>query len=128
MDLIFNIKNENRILPTVSERQKNRLQLKHNMLKEFWNEDIIMENTSNNLEISDEIKEKLNKNHILVTDILKVIANSEESNMKFHNLEKDTFTGYLQIGNMTYWAEYRILQNNNFELVNGYCHRMKIEI
>lgn len=128
LDLIFNIDNENRILPTVSERQKNRLQLKYKMLKEFWNEDLIMENTSNNLKISDEIKEKLNKNHILVTDLLKVIANSEENNMKFHNLEKDTFTGYLQIGNMTYWTEYRILQNNNFELVNGYCHRMKIEI
>ena len=127
LDIIFDLKNENKILPTISERRNNRLQLKHKLLEEFWKEKIIMEVPEIKLNISQELKEKLNKQYILEADISTVILNSERTGMKLIDSEKDTCTGHLQIGKMTYWVEYRIIHDNEFELENAYCHRMKIE-
>jgi len=127
LDFVFNLESENRIRPTVSERQNNRLKLKYKMLKEFWNEDTIIESSAKKLKMSSELKEKLDKNMILETDILTVIENCEQNSRKLFDPDKKTFTGYMQIGNTTYWVEYRILQENLFEIVNSYCHRMKIE-
>jgi len=86
-----------------------------------------MENIKIRLFISQELNEKLNKNLILETDICSVIRSCEETGKKFFNTETGSFTGSLQIGNMTYWAEYRVNQGSGYELVNAYCHRMKIE-
>jgi hypothetical protein len=126
LDIIFNLDNENRILPTVSERRNNRIQLQHQLLKEFWKEISIMENPEKGLLISHELKEKLNKAMILETDIYTVIDHCEKSGSKLYDSDAETFSGHMQIGNMTYWVEYRIKENSGFELVNAYCHRMKI--
>jgi hypothetical protein len=77
--------------------------------------------------ISQELKEKLNSKYILEADIYTVIDTCEQSGNKLFNPNSETFTGYLQIGKMTYWVEYRARQEREFELVNAYCHRMKIE-
>ena len=127
LDILFDINNENRVPPTVSERRNNRLQLKHQLLQEFWKEENIMEKPEKELLISAELKEKLNKELILETDIYSVIENCEQSVMKLLDSETGTFTGHMQIGNMTFWVEYRVANENEFELINAYCHRMKIE-
>lgn len=77
--------------------------------------------------ISKELKEKLNKELILENDIYNVIENCEQSGRKVYDPEAGTFSGHLQIGKMTYWVEYRVKQEYAFELINAYCHRMKIE-
>lgn len=127
LDFIFNLETGDRLQPSVSERQNNRLELKYKMLKEFWNEDTIIEKSINKLQISPEIREKLNKRMILESDILNVIENCEQNDRKIYNPDKETFTSYMQIGNTTYWVEYSVLKENLFEIVNSYCHRMKIE-
>jgi len=96
-------------------------------MNEFWKEDQSMKNDGIKLSVSQELSEKLNKNLILETDICSVIDSCEQTGKKLFNPETDTFTGYLQIGNMTYWAEYRVKQESGYELVNAYCHRMKVE-
>ena len=86
-----------------------------------------METPNEKLLISQELKDKLNKGLILETDLLTVIKDCEQSGNKFFDPETDAFTGHEQIGNMTYWVEYRVKQENVFELINAYSHRMKIE-
>ena len=127
LDLLFDLGNEKRIPPTVTERRNNRLLLKHQLLKEFWKETIIMEKPVKELYISQELKEKLNKESILETDIYTVIEHCEQSGRKLFDPDAGTFSGHMQIGNMTYWVEYRAKQEHGFELINAYCHRMKIE-
>jgi Fe-S oxidoreductase len=127
LDILFDVGNENRMPPTVSERRNNRLQLKHQVLKEFWKETSIMEKQENKLLISQELKEKLNKELILETDVYTVIEHCEQSGWKLLNPDSGTFAGHMQIGEMTYWVEYRVKQEHGFELINAYCHRMKIE-
>ena len=41
-----------------------------------------------------------------------------------------TLTGYSLIGQMTYWVEYRVIDESKkvYEVVNVYSHRLKIEL
>ena len=86
-----------------------------------------MEAPKRKLVVSDPLKEKLNKGMILESDLLTVIENCESQGTKLFDPVKGTFSGHIMIGNMTFWVEYSINPENDFELVNGYCHRMKIE-
>ena len=127
LDIVFGLNNENYELPTISERRTNRLKLKEQLLKEFWKEENKMKKHKPEVLISQELKEKLNKKYILETDIYAVIENCEQNERKLFDPNSDTYTGYMQIGKTTYWVEYRTKQENEFELINAYCHRMKIE-
>lgn len=125
LDIVFGL--EKRPQPTISERQYNRLILKKQALKEFWNEDMDMEKEKIKLSVSPGLKEKLDRDLILETDLMTVINHCESTGSKLFDPEKGTFTGHLQVGNMTFWVEYRVKGDNEFELVNCYSHRMKIE-
>ncbi|MDD4603331.1 MAG: FAD-dependent oxidoreductase [Bacteroidales bacterium] len=127
LDILFDLGDENRVSPTVSERRYNRLRLKHQVIKEFWKETSIMKNPGKELFISQELKKKLNKELIIESDIYTVIENCEQSGRKLFDPEAGTFSGHIQIGNMTYWVEYRVKQDFGIELINAYGHRMKIE-
>ncbi|MDY0094119.1 MAG: FAD-dependent oxidoreductase [Candidatus Vecturithrix sp.] len=127
LDVIFGLDDENHAQPTVSERRDNRLRLKHQILKKFWNETTLMDKPEKTLILSPELKEKLNKDLMLESDLLTVVEHCEQSGSKLFDPEKETFTGHRQIGSMTYWVEYRIQPDDQIEILNGYCHRMKIE-
>ena len=75
--------------------------------------------------INPELKEKLNNDRILETEIEEVIEYCEMEGRKIVNEENNHFTGHLKIGNMTYWAEYGICEDG-YELFNAYAHRMSI--
>ena len=62
------------------------------------------------LKISPELKAKLHREHILEEEIADVIAFCEEKGRKIALVEKGTFSGYRQIGHMTYWVEYKPLE------------------
>jgi hypothetical protein len=127
LDIIFDLDNENRTLPNISERRDNRLQLKEQLLKEFWKEERKMRKPKIEVLISQELKDKLNQKYILEADICTVIENCEQSGKKLFDHDSEIFTAYMQIGKTTYWVQYVIKHENIFELVNAYCHRMKIE-
>jgi Fe-S oxidoreductase len=127
LDILFSLEKNNNARLTVSQRRNNRMELKQKLLNEFWKEPPEMKKQEKEILISDELKIKLDKQYILESDIYAVILNCEETGMKLYDSEKETFAGHKEIGNMTYWVEYRIMQDKNYELVNAYCHRMKIE-
>jgi hypothetical protein len=97
------------------------------LLKEYGNDDFNMEMKEPRLIVSPGLKEKLDRSMILESDILSVIESCEQTGNKLLDPVKGTFTGHLQIGNMTFWAEYRVMDDGRFELINCYSHRMKIE-
>jgi hypothetical protein len=63
---------------------------------------------------------------ILESDIEAVIEHCENSGRKMLDPNSGHFIGHLQVGNMTYWAEYALVENG-FELFNAYSHRMSID-
>lgn len=116
-------------LPTVSQRQENRYNLKKDLLKDVWGEDFMDEMPKSNIRliIGPEMKEKLNKERILESEIAQVIEFCETTGRKVESAEKGSFSGYKLIGNNTYWAEYK-KEGDQYRLINAYFHRMKIDL
>jgi Fe-S oxidoreductase len=128
LDVLFGLNESGRVPPTITERRNNRVRLKRQMLSEFWQDQVEMEQgrSKMNLRIAPQLKRKLSDEMILETNIEAVIEYCESSGRKVLNPRFGHFAGYLQIGNMTYWAEY-LPADEGFELVNAYSHRMSIE-
>lgn len=119
-------------LPTVTEKQRNRMELKQALLSLFWDEytEIEEDMFGITLIINDTIREKINKKRILEKEIVQVIDFCQRTGRTILNSETGTLTGYSLIGQMTYWVEYRVIDESKkvYEVVNAYSHRLKIEL
>lgn len=128
LDVLFGLNSVRRKPPTLTERRNNRIVLKRKLLAEYWNQEVVEEQMENKIKlyIAPELKQKLNDEMILETDIQTVVEHCENSGKKIIDVNTGSFTGHLMIGCMTYWVEYRH-KDDGFELRNAYSHRMKIE-
>ena len=130
LDLIFGLNHrENteaayRKAPTVNSSRMNRQTLKQLLLNDFFKEEVSMSKSKLKLLLSEEMAEKLNRDFILLEDVEAVILHCEASGEKAMD-ESGLFFGHLQIGHMTFWAEYRVTEDG-FLLENAYCHRMSL--
>lgn len=130
LDLIFGLNRREdreaayRKAPTVSDSRLNRQTLKQTLLHDFFKEEVSMPKSKLKLRLSPETAEKLNRDLILLEDIETVIRHCEASGEKAMD-ESGLFFGHLQIGHMTFWAEYRVTEDG-FLLENAYCHRMSL--
>lgn len=119
-------------LPTVTERQENRRQLKKALLEFFWEETMETEKSRYpvTLEISDEVKRKLDNERILEEEAAHAVNFCQRHNRTILNQETGTLTGYCIIGHATYWVEYEILDEKAglYRLINAYTHRIRIEL
>ena len=129
LDLIFGIDVEYEPLPNLTARRNHRIELKEKLLKEVWGEE--MENQKPkakfDLKIGPEVHEKMNRLKILEEDICKVLELSESSKRRTYDPQAGTFTGYRELGYITFWVEYRI-NGQEYEVVSVYTHRMKIKL
>jgi hypothetical protein len=128
LDILFGLHDSKRMPPTLTERRNNRILLKQKSLSEFWKEKIPMETGESHMKlvISPQVRQKLSDEKILEKDVEAVIEHCESRGRKVLHPESGHFMGHLQIGNMTYWAEYAPAEDG-FELFNAYSHRMSID-
>lgn len=129
LDIVFGLHDSHRYSPTFTERRNNRVKLKRQLLGEFWKDEVRMEKQKRKLEIdiSAQLSQKLNDEMILEEEIEAVIEHCESTGKKVLDPQTGHFCGHLQIGKITYWAEYLPLDSNHFELITAYSHRMSIE-
>lgn len=144
LDLLFGDGKAPRKLATVSERRENRIQLKRNLLKRYWNIDMeeARKEKSGSVRISGELAEKLNRDRILEEDVIEVLKFCERTGRRVYHPDRETYSGYREIGYTTYWVEYKSAEpetegcgqtaadpgTQSYELINAYAHRMKIEL
>ena len=127
LDALLGINDAERPAPTVTQRRKNRMELKSKLLEEFHrSENHIAKEEKLHVIINDNLKQKLNKNLILEDEVIDVIIYCETSGNKVLNLKSQTYCGYKKIGYVTYWVEYRN-SNESIELINAYTHRITIK-
>jgi Fe-S oxidoreductase len=77
------------------------------------------------LEMTEDVRRRIDDRRILDDDIRKVIHHAEESGKRLKNAGTGHFLAYLQSENVTFWVEYSP-GDNGFSVHNAYCHRMKI--
>lgn len=127
LDIIFDIGSPKRIAPDLSQRRRNRItlvnELNGNRLAAEENAD---KNTGVQLEISEELRKKMNAYLILEEDVAAVIEECEAAENLVHNKSTGEFTGHLSQDVITYWVTYE-RKTNSRKLKKVYSHRMKIE-
>lgn len=132
LELLFGEGEGHEHLPTITERRENRRLLKETLLEFFWEETMEIERNEYpiTVEMSPEVKEKLDQERILEEQIIHTVDFCQRHNRTIYNEETGTLSGYCVIGYMTYWAEYKVLDEaaGRYELVNAYAHRTKIEL
>ena len=130
LDLIYG-KNEGEIsemkTPTLSERRKNRFNLKKKILKDLWGEVMEIKDEFEDIKIiiNDELKNKIEDELILESDIKKVIGYAEETKNSFFNPENEHILSWRRLVNVTFWVEYKKM-DDTFVIINAYCHRMNV--
>jgi hypothetical protein len=133
LDLFFtDAKDKDEIInqPTETQRRRNREALKKDLLERNWEEKMTEEENVNPIKLKWEpgVLEKISQQRILEEDILRVIEFCETTKRKVYHAEKKTWSGYREIGFMTYWVEYEEEDVETFLVHNAYSHRMKIEL
>lgn len=144
LEILFGNPYAEKMLPTVSQRRKNRIGLKSDLLEAFWGieNDRTQDNMYLQVSISESLARKISKERILEEDLIEVIDFCQRTGRKTWLPEKGTYSGYKEVGNMTCWVEYRIVPNKaadssaegmravpaSFEVVNAYAHGMRIEL
>jgi Fe-S oxidoreductase len=142
LDLVFN---REPTTPTISQRRENRIFLKEHLLETIWGDRTDQSKKEatpkKTLIMSDQLRQKLSKDRILEEDMLAVIDFCERTGRKVLDPETRRSSGYHMIGHGTYWVEYakRTPEDGvakgtkgtvqaEYELFNGYCHRIEIEL
>jgi len=110
-----------------SERRRNRAMVKDAILTELCEKggSSLEEYENIVLEMSEEVRRRIDDRRILEDDIRKVINHAEQSGKRLQNAGTGHFLAYLQSENVTFWVEYSPA-DNGFSVHNAYCHRMNI--
>jgi hypothetical protein len=70
-----------------------------------------------------ELEQKIERTHILKSDIAGVIARAEAEQAKFRNPQNGHFIASGRPANVSFWVEYSP-EGGGFRVYNAYCHRM----
>jgi hypothetical protein len=108
--------------PTWSQRQDNRAGLRRGLLKELWGEETEEEETVE-LILDEGLEQKIERTHILRSDIAAVIIRAEAEQAKFRNPRNGHFVASGRPANVSFWVEYSP-EGGRFRVHNAYCHRM----
>lgn len=114
--------------PDFSMRHENRARLKKKLLKSLWSERTMRPEPYENIKliISEELNKMMEERMILMEDVQQVIHYAENTQTKLKNEKTGNFLAHFSPECVTYWVEYRP-QENGFEIISAYCHRMSIE-
>lgn len=130
LDLIFgngNIEISDMTVPTLSQRRKNRLNLKKKILDEIWGEKIDLQDEYEDIKIivDSDVRKKMEEHYILDGDIKKVIGYAESSKKSFYNPSNGHILASRRLVNVTFWVEY-VKENDAYRIINAYSHRMDV--
>lgn len=128
LDLLFSRDLEKSSLekmPSLSERQQNRMYVKNNLLKNIWGEEAVYEDEKYKIHIDDKTKDKMEEMFIVFDDVKKAVENSIENKERFFNPDNQSYLTRLRIENVTYWVEYS-LREEGIWVINVYSHRMEV--
>jgi hypothetical protein len=78
-----------------------------------------------NLTIEEPVQAVMEKRYILRADLEQVILNAIEKKEYFYDEVKDEYLSRLRLDEVTFWAQYK-MKNNQIDLINTYSHRMEV--
>lgn len=76
--------------------------------------------------IADALYEKMDRALISAQEIRETIEACERTGRRLWDEDQQSYSGYLKVGHITHWVQYKKLEDGSFELVNTYRHKLEI--
>ncbi len=111
--------------PDISEKRKNRLSLKNELLQEVWMEEPMEKKLEYSLAFTDEARAMMDERMILVEDVIAVLEDFRASGEAIED-EDGLLVARRRVGNATFWVKFS-LADGGYLVHRAWSHRMKVE-
>ena len=112
--------------PGISEKRRNRLELRRRFLREAFGEEEPMEALGFELMITAEARELMEARMILDTDVAAVMRRYRETGEAVLEIDSGLLVTRARLGNVTFWVKFTE-DEKGYTVHRAYSHRMTIE-
>ena len=112
--------------PDISAKRYNRLSLKHELLKEIWNEEVKALDLGFTIDYTPEAEEMMDDRMILKTDVIRVLQALRETGEAIVDEETGLIVTRARLGNVTFWVKFTET-DTGYLIHRAYSHRMTIQ-
>lgn len=126
LDILFGI--ETARAATLDEKRKNALQLKKELMKEYWDKEFEPAHKAWDgmpLRMVDGVQEKMERLLITMDEVREAVWNAERESTGFVNAQGETLV-WLTEPVITVWASYKKDDNGDILVTDVYSHRVRI--
>ena len=111
--------------PDISEKRKNRLTLKNELLREIWMEEAMETKLDYPLAFTEEARTMMDDRMILVEDMIAVLEDFRQSGEAIED-EDGLLVARRRVGNATFWVKFS-RADDGFLVHRAWSHRMRVE-
>ena len=111
--------------PDISEKRKNRLTLKNELLREIWMEEAMETKLDYPLAFTEEARTMMDDRMILVEDVIAVLEDFRQSGEAIED-EDGLLVARRRVGNATFWVKFS-RADDGFLVHRAWSHRMRVE-
>ncbi len=111
--------------PDISEKRRNRLSLKNELLQEVWMEVPMVKKLEYSLAFTDEARKMMDDRMILVEDVIAVLEDFRASGEAIED-EDALLVARRRVGNATFWVKFSRAKDG-FLVHRAWSHRMRVE-
>ena len=111
--------------PDISEKRKNRLELKNKLLQEVWMEEAMEKKLDYPLAFTPEARAMMDDRMILVEDVIAVLEDFRTSGEAIED-EDGLLVARRRVGNATFWVKFS-RADGGFLVHRAWSHRMRVE-
>ena len=111
--------------PDISEKRKNRLSLKNELLQEVWLEEAMEKKLDYSLAFTGEARALMDDRMILVEDVIAVLEDFRASGEAIED-EDGLLVARRRVGNATFWVKFS-REEDGYLVHRAWSHRMRVE-
>ena len=104
LELLYGINAAN--MPDISEKRYNRLELKEKLLKNIWNEELMMEKKDYTVAYTEDAISMMDERMILKSDVERVLSDYRENQEAIFDEETKELVTRSRLGNVTFWVRF----------------------
>ena len=112
--------------PDISEKRRNRLVLKNDLLRELWLEEPLEMKLDYQLTFTEEARALMDERMILTDDVIAVMNDFRATQEAVYDSESNLLIARKRIGNATFWVKFIRNGEDGYTVCGAYSHRMNV--
>ena len=112
--------------PDISEKRRNRLNLKKELLWELWQEETAEMKLEFELKYTEEARQMMDERMILTDDVIAVLEDFRRTGEAILDGEDELLVARRRVGNATFWVKFTRDGEDAYTVHRAYSHRMQV--